>query len=138
MPTCSRCKESKPEEAFSRRGEGRIRGVCKDCVNTYSRGYYHEHRERYVATRRRNKRSQRTRLREIASTMKDVPCADCGESYPYYVMDFDHRSGTNKRENIATMVNQPVPKSVLLEEISKCDVVCSNCHRERTHNRDVV
>lgn len=24
---------------------------------------------------------------------KEVPCTDCGNEYPYYVMDFDHVRG---------------------------------------------
>ena len=27
---------------------------------------------------------------------KSKPCADCKETYPYYVMDFDHREGVEK------------------------------------------
>lgn len=59
---------------------------------------------------------------------------DCGISYPYYVMDFDHRNGEEKLEGVAALVNSGRRKAVF-EEIEKCDLVCSNCHRERTHQR---
>lgn len=61
---------------------------------------------------------------------KNVPCADCGKSYPYYVMDFDHVRGT-KVLRISAMQDRKL--EVLEEEIAKCDVVCANCHRERTY-----
>lgn len=67
--------------------------------------------------------------------LKAVPCADCGKSYPSYVMDFDHCRG-KKDFNISTYVRSRCGSiKKLLEEIKKCDVVCSNCHRERTHRR---
>lgn len=73
--------------------------------------------------------------RELARRAKDVPCADCGQRYPYYVMDFDHVRGEKKfcigvavGTNIAG-INQ------FLDEIAKCEVVCSNCHRTRTFVR---
>jgi hypothetical protein len=67
---------------------------------------------------------------------KSVPCADCGHSYPHYVMDFDHREGEIKLFNIASRVrgNVTAPRlEAIRQEIAKCDVVCANCHRERTH-----
>jgi len=55
---------------------------------------------------------------------------DCGISYPYYVMDLDHRDPKSKHKSVSAMLRYPIEKVV--EEVAKCDVVCSNCHRERT------
>jgi len=63
------------------------------------------------------------------------PCMDCKISYPYYMMDFDHVRGT-KHANVAELINT-LSKKRLDEEIAKCEVVCSNCHRIRTHMRRV-
>jgi hypothetical protein len=68
--------------------------------------------------------------RALLDSIKNVPCMDCGGEFPPYVMDFDHRS--DKKFNIASRYKQ-APLAVLLDEIAKCDVVCSNCHRVRTH-----
>lgn len=59
---------------------------------------------------------------------------DCGDIFPYFIMDFDHREGTRKKFNIS-MVSQFSTKKELLKEIKKCDLVCSNCHRIRTWMR---
>lgn len=59
---------------------------------------------------------------------------DCGIRYPTYVMDYDHVRGV-KRNTIARVVTNATSLAVLQEEIAKCDVVCSNCHRIRTHGR---
>ena len=71
--------------------------------------------------------------REYAQKAKQKPCADCGIQYPYYVMDFDHRE--DKKKLINKFVKGGPALTSLQIEIDKCDVVCSNCHRERTHQR---
>jgi len=76
---------------------------------------------------------RRKELREFSAELKDVPCMDCNEKYPYYVMDFDHRDGSTKEYNLSQM--RFTSKENFLKEASKCDVVCANCHRERTFNR---
>ena len=71
--------------------------------------------------------------RALIDSFKSVPCMDCGEVYPPYVMDFDHRPENEKSFTISKSLNVDLEK--LMMEIEKCDVVCSNCHRMRTHNR---
>lgn len=47
-------------------------------------------------------------------------------------MDFDHVDGT-KVANINILRNYST--QALSEELAKCELVCSNCHRERTWQR---
>ena len=61
------------------------------------------------------------------------PCMDCKIWYPYYVMDFDHVRG-RKHKNVAELIDT-LSKKKIDEEIAKCEIVCSNCHRIRTHDR---
>lgn len=63
------------------------------------------------------------------SVIKDKPCLDCGLSFPPCAMDFDHVRDTKVRD-ISQMSLSPWPK--VIEEISKCDLVCACCHRIRT------
>jgi hypothetical protein len=51
-------------------------------------------------------------------------------------MDFDHILGT-KVGNISSMVHVPVSIETLQNEISKCDLVCVLCHRDRTYSRNL-
>lgn len=73
--------------------------------------------------------------RYIQELKSKTPCMDCKESYPYYVMDFDHVRG-RKQANVAELINT-LSKKRIDEEISKCEIVCSNCHRIRTHERKI-
>lgn len=93
------------------------------------RKHYENNKEQY---KRRNTEARSERL-DILRTAKSVPCADCGISYPPYVMDFDHRDPKTKVKGVRVLASFSTPR--LIEEMSKCDVVCSNCHRERTHQQ---
>lgn len=86
-------------------------------------------KRRYTSTVAREQRLEKNR--EILREAKSAACADCGSTYPPYVMDFDHKDPVQKRANVGTLISGTTAR--LLEEIAKCDVVCANCHRVRTH-----
>jgi hypothetical protein len=67
----------------------------------------------------------------LIAAAKDIPCMDCGMRYPKYVMEFDHVRGV-KVNNVGSMPSNSGAARILAE-IAKCDVVCANCHRERTY-----
>jgi hypothetical protein len=60
-------------------------------------------------------------------------CADCGEDYPYWIMHFDHLS--DKTFDISKWKKYTSDINVVKREIEKCEVVCANCHANRTHLR---
>lgn len=47
-------------------------------------------------------------------------------------MDFDHVRG-KKLCTVSSITSRGNRPSALLREAAKCDVICSNCHRIRTH-----
>jgi hypothetical protein len=66
--------------------------------------------------------------------LKDRPCKDCKRKYPPYVMDFDHVKG-RKAFAIGDGLRTGKSFEKIVAEIKKCELVCSNCHRIRTHTR---
>lgn len=60
-------------------------------------------------------------------------CVDCLKKYPYYILDFDHVYG-KKVANISFMLDNYSVEDIM-KEIAKCEIVCANCHRERTFQR---
>jgi hypothetical protein len=66
---------------------------------------------------------------------QDKPCADCGMIYPHYVMDFDHRPGSGKVLDISTVQNYWTNRAAIQAELDKCYLVCANCHRIRSYER---
>jgi hypothetical protein len=71
---------------------------------------------------------------ELIAGIKAVPCMDCGVQHPPYVMQFDHRDPSTKSFTIGENVSR-FSLDVVLAEIAKCDVVCANCHAERTYQQ---
>lgn len=97
-----------------------------------SREHYARNKEKYLERNRKSRLIQR----EFLNTLKDKPCMDCGLQYPPYVMDFDHRDPSTKLGHVGTLVSETrISMKRLLAEIEKCDLVCANCHRIRTHDR---
>jgi hypothetical protein len=108
---------------------------CKTCRSEYNQDWYSRNKVKHMADVARNSARATEERREVIRRAKEKPCADCGLSYPFYVMDFDHVRGTKVR-SISQMINgHKYSIARLLAEIAKCDVVCSNCHRERTFSR---
>jgi len=95
----------------------------------YFKQWYADNREQEVARIKKNQRA----LRKLIRDAKDKPCADCGRPHPYYVMQFDHVRG--EKESTLNKMHMRFGRQQILKEIAKCDVVCANCHAERTWQR---
>lgn len=79
-------------------------------------------------------KAKKAELRLFLHAVKSYPCLDCGECYPFYVMQFDHKPGIEKLYTPARLsLNCSWAKTIT--EIMKCEEVCANCHAVRTHLR---
>lgn len=96
-----------------------------------SKRHYEANKQSYLE---RNTR-YRTEIRRFIKNLKEAsPCKDCGVKYPYYVMDFDHIDGATKINDINYLTSTG-RIGALHKEIVKCEIVCANCHRQRTYER---
>jgi len=129
---CSKCGPQ-PISQFSWKNKAKgIRcGECKVCHRQYNRQHYAARKQYYVD---KAQRYQDVVYSKSIAYLKEHPCVDCGESDPI-VLDYDHRPDSNKTDNISTMIQRGNSWKVILEEISKCDVRCANCHRRITAKR---
>ena len=59
-------------------------------------------------------------------------CHDCGNSFPDCCYDFHHIDPSTKGFEIAPGLDRNW--DVVLKEVSKCVLLCSNCHRIRHSN----
>jgi hypothetical protein len=50
-------------------------------------------------------------------------------------MHWDHLPGFEKEDSVATILQRTYSREAVLKEIAKCELVCANCHAERTHCR---
>lgn len=141
--TCTRCNTPKSlVDDFhknKRSKDGRARW-CKVCALEYTHDYRQSNQDRVQSwSKGTNEDKQRRKVAHVAEVrawLDDIkastPCSDCGNQYPAVCMDFDH-VGDDKKKDVARMVGDGYSKSAILEEIEKCELVCANCHRIRTH-----
>lgn len=136
--TCTKCHQEKEHKVYT---SGKVEWICVDCRRIYSNHHYEKAKKagtrptqqpdyrRAAVTKNREKR--REMIKEIKESSA---CMDCGVSYPYWVMDFDHREDETKVATVQKLLKSG-PIASVLTEIEKCDLVCSNCHRTRTYLR---
>lgn len=96
-----------------------------------SKRHYEANKQSYLD---RNK-IYRNFIRSFIKTLKEsVACVDCGVKYPYYVMDFDHLEDKEFSINFLSSTGRI---GALKKEIKKCEIVCANCHRKRSFEREL-
>lgn len=132
MPTriCSQCKEPKDlEKDFYRHPDCRegFNTKCKDCAKRAANDMYQDAPQRILD--RVHKRRLRNR-QFLWDYYKTHPCVDCDEDDPI-VLEMDHVRG-KKLGDVSKLVQNTRSLKVIEDEIAKCEVVCSNCHKRRT------
>ena len=82
---------------------------------------------RELAIKTRNRK-----LKFMRELKHDKACADCGISYPYYVMQYDHVWG----DKVFSLSHcDRYSWEEIISEVEKCEIVCANCHHTRTWSR---
>lgn len=131
MKNCPMCKTSLPFEAFNKnssRPDG-LGSNCRECQKKIRKRHYTNNSQKVFS----EVRARKQRLQDyIWSVKNNSQCKDCGESNPI-VLEFDHIG--DKEFNISAAVTRGLSQTRIAAEIAKCEVVCANCHRIRTHTR---
>ncbi len=112
--------------------------VCANChrVRTRLRSQALDERrliERPSDVLVRKRRYWRSQARMLDG-LKQGACADCGRRYRPFVIDFDHRDPGEKEYTVSRMIGR-AGDAKIMAEVAKCDIVCANCHRDRTYRR---
>ncbi len=125
---CCRCQEEKGDEFHQ---GARVCKACKKIVDALS------HQKHRPARLIRRKEDRITHAEWMASLKGGASCfcMDCETIHPHRRMDWDHRPGETKLFEIADMSGRAGKRQAIEEEIEKCDLICANCHRDRTHDR---
>ncbi|MGW4525185.1 hypothetical protein [Amycolatopsis sp. NPDC004378] len=131
---CTGCCVNKPLNEFARdsRIPGGRREICSPCAATKAREAYRQNGGKEKQLRRR--KALIAARYEKLEVLKDAPCTDCRQRFPRVCMDFDHVRG-DKVNSISRMIRMAYSWELIEEEIKKCELVCSNCHRIRTAER---
>jgi hypothetical protein len=107
---CKYCGETKEETDF-------------EVANTVNDKVYRRRKCKSCKRETQNKRKSKQRewLREYK---KKLSCVRCGFN-DWRCLDFHHKG--DKDNEVSNMIG--LSKKRILDEISKCEVVCANCHR---------
>ncbi len=122
MKICNKCNEEKPLTDFykeSRQKDGLNRS-CKICYKLRIAG------KQYTT-------AWRIRLKENLVEHFGGRCYDCKNTFPPFYFDFDHRDPSEKEFGLASSLRANTKE--IFAEAEKCDLVCANCHRMRTHKQ---
>ena len=136
MRTCSKCKQDLPLTEFNKKSNRKdgLQPFCRECNRARSRQYYAENKEKHkmIVGKRKQQKIEKSNA-YVTEVLVNSSCADCQENN-ILVLEFDHVTG-EKRNSISLMVNGGYSIEAIKEEIKKCEIVCSNCHAIRTHQR---
>lgn len=110
---CYCCGEEKPLSEFNYQNKGKDQKMylCKACEKI-------------------KKKDKNDKRKSLVNRLKIGGCVVCGESEPC-CLDYHHIDSQHKEFAIGSAHHKTGKK--ILQEIAKCVVVCSNCHR-KIHN----
>lgn len=128
MKVCTICKIEKEDTEFNwkNKEKGKLQSNCRACQKIMKDRHYQNNKDFYYERNKKRKQDYRDWFSELRTTLC---CERCDENHPA-VLDFHHKDPSEKEGNIGAMIHGACSKDKILEEISKCIVLCSNCHRK--------
>lgn len=120
MKICKYCHLEQMEEAFEIcrivNGKSYRRLKCKTC-------------------KRAGMAVRVTNIRKWLDGYKQqLSCERCG-FIDYRALEFHHTDHTDKRYNVADMIRSGLSIKTIKSEISRCAVLCSNCHQIKHYRK---
>jgi hypothetical protein len=130
---CNHCQEWKDPEEFNWRYKalGIRNPACRDCQHAFNKDYYEgDAKERHLQQVKERTEAARDAAREfVYQYLLSHPCEVCRETDPR-VLEFHHVG--QKDMTVTRMVSGGWSIARIQKEISRCRVLCSNCHRRIT------
>ena len=129
MKKCIDCKKELNFDSFGKVSKNKdgYSNKCKSCKREYNNNYYNNKSKLDKIDKYHKQQKRIIKNKQfIYDYLKNNPCKECGESR-VVCLDFNHLE--NKNFGISDGVNKGYSLNKLKEEIKKCEVLCSNCHR---------
>lgn len=126
---CYSCKTIKPFTDFaeSQNKKNGKNNMCKECNRKYQKEHYKKNKKTYIDKAKLRRNISKDIFLEY---MKDKKCAICWYNKSIAALDFHHKK--DKFKLVSVMVRIWYSWGRIIKEIEKCDILCSNCHREIT------
>jgi hypothetical protein len=118
------CEKHNEEKVTYKNGQKE----CRSCNREYQSVWWNKNKIKQQERVKKN----RNRLQDVILEIKECnKCLICAEDNPM-VLEFDHVERLEKRENVSDMVRIGIKPETIKQEMSKCRVLCSNCHQIKT------
>ena len=128
--TCNICSETKDCSLFPR-NRTRKNGYanrCKACQKSYS------DKSNKKASNKLKRKQERAKKQAFINRVKTWRgCSICGYKAHAVAIDFDHLDPSDKRGSGYSALCSSWSIKRIKEEMRKCRILCSNCHRCSTH-----
>lgn len=131
MKTCTYCKIDLPLDSFAKKGNGK-QSRCRRCQSILTKEHYRNNKQYYVDKAKSRNMAHRQAVLDFLADVLSSGCVDCGNA-DLRVLEFDHLG--DKEHSISYMLSHHYSIQAIQQEISKCEIVCSNCHAIRTAER---
>ena len=133
LKKCTICKKRKRTTAFNknkRRADG-LQNVCRTCAAKRSKSYYKANTKFHRLATKERRKAKRRENKEFLDAIKAARgCLLCPER-ELCCLEFHHVDPAKKDFGLGMAAHAyELPLEVLLEEVKKCAVLCSNCHRK--------
>jgi hypothetical protein len=123
MKRCIKCKKLLPTDNFSKRADNlyKRRNVCKKCVKIQTTIWRHKNPKKISRLCARYYKE----LKDLKNKVLALnPCIVCKEKR-IGCLDFHHLDPSIKESNVTRCHSS----KKLMKELTKCVVLCANCHR---------
>lgn len=107
---CSYCKKEKCNSEFHKKTPNQLHSKCKECKTKITK-------------------KRRDHFKQQCVDYKGERCQCCGYNACNHALDFHHIDPKVKSFSIGAWTKTKFTQEVL-DELDKCVLVCSNCHRE--------
>lgn len=123
MKICGKCKCSLNTDEFyvNSNANDKLSAWCKTCQKKHKKQDYQKNKQRYY-------KNYYDRIKWFIDLKKNLKCERCGFNHPA-ALDFHHKDPGQKEFGISNFKFNKDNNQKILDEISKCEVLCSNCHR---------
>lgn len=127
MKKCAKCLEDKELSEFSKnkRQKDGLSRICKACMATEQSRSYHKNKTNYIQREKEYLSNKKEKLDSIKSS---CGCEKCKDVRPY-VLVFHHIDPSQKEFEVSSKLKN-YNWETLMKEISKCKILCHNCHYE--------
>ena len=137
MKKCIKCQvdKNKLEFAINHSHKDGLSSYCKLCNSANARAAY-KNKDSIKIAQKSRAASNRLKIQNIVNQIKsNLGCSKCPET-DYRCLDLHHVDASTKKASVSNLVTRKFNLDKIQEEIDKCVVLCSNCHRK--HHAFVV